>query len=74
MNKPVYLDLSVLGLSKTVMYEFWCYYVKPNFNEDANFFYMDTDSFIVQVNTYDIDQDTTKDVEIRFQIRNYTDH
>ena len=30
MNKPVYLGLSILDLSKTVMYEFWSYYVKPN--------------------------------------------
>ena len=29
MNKPVYLGLSILDLSKTVIYEFWCDYVKP---------------------------------------------
>ena len=29
MNKPVYLGLSILDLSKTVMYEFWYYYVNP---------------------------------------------
>ena len=29
MNKPVYLGLSILDLSKTVTYEFWCDYVKP---------------------------------------------
>ena len=28
MNKPVYLGLSILGLSKTVMYQFWYDYVK----------------------------------------------
>ena len=28
MNKPVYLALSILDLSKTVMYEFWYNYVK----------------------------------------------
>ena len=29
MNKPVYLGLSVLDLSKTVVYEFWYDYLKP---------------------------------------------
>ena len=35
MNKPVYLDLSILKISKMVMYEFQYDYVKQ----------MDTDSF-----------------------------
>ena len=30
MNKPVYLDLSILEIIKIVMYEFWHDYVKPN--------------------------------------------
>ena len=29
MNKPVYLGLSMLDVSKTVMYELWYDYVKP---------------------------------------------
>ena len=33
MNKPVYLSWSILDLSKTVMYEFWCDYVKPKYGE-----------------------------------------
>ena len=28
-NKPVYIGLSMLEISKIVMYEFWCDYVKP---------------------------------------------
>ena len=30
MNRPVYLRLSMLEISKTLMYEFWYDYVKPN--------------------------------------------
>ena len=30
MNKPVYFGLSILELSKMLMYEFWYDYVKPN--------------------------------------------
>ena len=35
MNKPVCLGLSVIDLSKTVMYEFWYDYVKPKYGEKA---------------------------------------
>ena len=34
MEKPVYLGLSILDLSKTVMYEFWFDYVKPKSGEN----------------------------------------
>ena len=29
MNKPIYLGLSILEISKTLMYEFWYDYIKP---------------------------------------------
>ena len=51
MNKPVYLGLSVLDLNKTVIYEFWYNYVKPELGENAKLCLMDTDSFIVHVKT-----------------------
>ena len=35
MNKPVYLGLSILKLSKIVMYEFCCGYIKPKCGEKA---------------------------------------
>ena len=39
MNKPVYLGLSILELSKTVMYEFWYDYVKTKYREKAKMFH-----------------------------------
>ena len=49
MHKPVYLELSILDLSKAVMYEFWYDYLKPKYGENAKLCYMDTDIFIVHV-------------------------
>ena len=47
MNNPVYLGLSILDLSKTVMHEFWYDYEKPKYRQKEKLCYMDTDRFIV---------------------------
>ena len=51
MNKLVHLGLSLLDLSKTVIFEFWYDYVKPKYGENVKLCYMGTDSFIVHVKT-----------------------
>ena len=56
MNKSVYLGLSILDLSKTVMYEFWYDYVKPNYDKNAKHCYVDTDNLIVHLKTDSIYQ------------------
>ena len=71
MNKPVYLGLSILELSKILMYEFWYDYVKPKYGEKVKLCYMDTDSFIVYIKTDDIYKDIAEDVETRFDTSNY---
>ena len=43
MNKPVYLGLPILELSKILMFEFCYDYVKPKYGEKSKFCYMDTD-------------------------------
>ena len=35
MNKPVYLGLSILEISTTLMYEFWYDYIKPKYRNNA---------------------------------------
>ena len=44
MNKPVYLGLLILEISKTLMYEFWYDCIKPKYQNNAKLHYMDTDS------------------------------
>ena len=51
MNKLVYLGMSILELSKIVMYQFWQYYVKPKYGETAKLCHMDIDSFIIHIKT-----------------------
>ena len=71
INKPLYLGLSILDLTKTVMYEFWYDYIKPKYGENAKLCYMDTDSFIVHAKTDDSYKDIAEDVEKRFDTSNF---
>ena len=71
MNKPVYLGLSILEISKTLMYEFWYDYIKPKYGDNVKFCYMDTDSFIMHNKTEDFYKDIADDVEKRFDTSNY---
>ena len=68
MNKPVYLGLSIIDLSKTLMYEFWHDYVKPKYGVNEKLCYMDTDSITVQVKIYDIYKYIAEDVNKRFEL------
>ena len=47
MNKPIYLGLSILEISKELMYEFWYDYMKPKYGDNVKLCFMDTDSFIM---------------------------
>ena len=66
MNKPVYLGLSILDISKTKMYNFWYDYMKPKYDDKSKLCYMGTESFIVHIKTEDIYKDISGDVEKRY--------
>ena len=70
-NKPVNLGLSILELSKILMYEFWSDYVKPKYGGKVKLCYIDTGSFIVYVKTDDNYKDIAEDVETRFDTSSY---
>ena len=71
MNKPIYLGLSILEISKTLMYEFWYDYIKPKYKDNVRLCYMDTDSFVMYIKTNDFYKDIASDVENRFDTSNY---
>ena len=71
MNKPLYLGLSILEISKLLMYEFRYDFMKPKYSDNVKLCYMDTDSFIMNIKTEDFYKDITNDVEKRFDTSNY---
>ena len=71
MHKPIYLGLSILDISKILMYEFWYDYMKPKYGNKVKLCYMDTDSFIMNIKTNDFYKDIANDVDKRFDTSNY---
>ena len=71
MNKPIYLGLSILDISKILIYEFWYDYMKPKYCNDVKLCYMDTDSFVMNIKTEDFYKDIANDFEKRFDMSNY---
>ena len=71
MNKPIYLGLSILEISKILMYEFWYDYMKPKYGNNVKLCYMDTDSFIMNNKAEDFNKNISNDVEKRFDTSNY---
>ena len=70
MNKPIYLGMSILDISKTLMYEFWYYFIKPKYRDKAKLCYMDTDSFIIHIKTEGFYEDIADDFEKWFDTSN----
>ena len=63
INKSIYLGMSILDNSKTLMYELWYDYIKPKYQDKANLCYPDTDSFIIHIKAEDFYKDIANDVE-----------
>ena len=62
MNKPIYLGMSILDISKTLMYAFWYDYIKPKYKDKEKLCYMDTDSFVIYIKSDDFYKDIADDV------------
>ena len=71
MNKPIYVGMTIIDISKTLMYEFWYGYLKPKYGDKIKLCYMDTDSLIPLIKTKDFYEDIANDIEKRFDTSNY---
>ena len=57
MDKPIYLGMSILDLSKVHMYSFYYDVLKEKYKENIRLIYTDTDSYVIQTFTEDIYND-----------------
>ena len=74
MNKPKYLSQAILDISKTLMYEFWYDYLKSKYGDKVKLCYMDTDSFVIYVETEDFYKDIANYVDKWFDTSNYDEN
>ena len=58
--------MSILDISKILMYQFWYNYIIPKYRDKAKLCYTDTDSFIIYIKTEDLFEDISSDVEKYF--------
>ena len=63
LNKPIYVGMTVLDLSKHLMYDFYYNTLKARYGENVRLLYTDTDSLIVKVDTEDIYADMAQNLD-----------
>ncbi|KAK3757404.1 hypothetical protein RRG08_033172 [Elysia crispata] len=57
LNRPVYVGMSILDLSKTLMYDFYYGQLKNQYGDRCQLLYTDTDSLLLEIETEDVYRD-----------------
>jgi len=70
-NKPVYLGMSILDISKTLMYDFHYNYIKKKCGPKAKLLMTDTDSLMYEIHTEDFFEDIRKHIKEKFDTSNF---
>ena len=74
MDKPVYLGMCILDLSKVIMFDFHYNYSKPKYGNKAILLMTDTDSLLYEIQTEDFYKDISGDVKDRFDTSDYPEN
>ena len=74
LNKPTYLGISILDISKTLKYEFQYDYIKPKYGDRAKLCYAVTNSFVIYIVTKDFFKDIADGVKIWFDTFNFDEN
>ena len=70
-DKPVYLGMCILDLSKTLMYDFHYKYIKQKYGDKAKLLFTNTDSSMYEIQKEDFYKDISANVKHRFDTSDY---
>ena len=71
LNKPVYIGMCILKLSKVLMYEFDYDYIKNKYDNNSRLLFRDTDSLMYEIKNEDVYEDFSNNKEM-FDLSNYS--
>ena len=64
LNRPVFVGMSVLDLSKHLMYDFYYNQLRAQYRDRCQLLYTDTDSLLLEVQTEDVFRDMASHAEL----------
>ena len=70
-NKPIYIRMNILDISKNWMYNFYYNVMNERYNERIKLLYMDTDSLIIEIKTDDFYSDVKNSLIEHFDTSDY---